>query len=298
MQAKRRTIAAGFVALLALALWWPAPVVAVNAVCCGAPLPVDGLSFLGREAPSWDVVFWCIAGLYLIAVLQWFDWRWTDFAGPLRLIRQMTPPRVRALPLAAFAAAFAALLLITWRSLDIPVMAWAERIDSPQVEDTIRIFNRLGGGMNPAMIVLFFLIAGVAAADPRWVRWGVAMALAGLGAGIAAQVVKVFAGRTRPELWLGPFVHSTRGATSFPSGHTIGSFALAGVLLFASRSLPLRVVAIVLACAVGFSRILAFRHWPSDVLASAVLGLFAAWLAVRCVGEEEGTDVSIPGASS
>jgi undecaprenyl-diphosphatase len=107
------------------------------------------------------------------------------------------------------------------------------------------------------------------------------MGIAGLGAGLVAQTVKLLVGRARPELWLGPAHYAPGSSTSFPSGHTVGAFALAGVLLFASRSWTLRVIAFALAAAVGLSRVLAFRHWTSDVTASAVIGLVAAWLVVR-----------------
>src|SRR5215208_1303292 len=65
-----RYAAFAFVALLAASVWWPSPVVSVNRLCCNAGLSVDELSFLGREAPSWDVVFWCLAGLLLIALFH------------------------------------------------------------------------------------------------------------------------------------------------------------------------------------------------------------------------------------
>lgn len=283
---KRRLAAAGFVALLALSVFWPAPVLTINDLCCRAALPIDATSFLGREAPSWDVVFWCIAGLFTIAVLQAFDFAWRDFGDAWRRLRafRVRVPRPAALGIAAAVAS--ALVLVTWRHLDAPITAWAERVDSARIEAVMSIFNRLGGGINPALVVLFFVVAGVVSAYPSWTRLGVAMGLAGLAAGITAQVIKVAVARVRPELWLGPFVRATHGATSFPSGHTIGSFALAGVLLFGSRSLPLRVVAILLACAVALARVFAFRHWGSDVLASALMGLFAAWLAERGMAEE------------
>jgi membrane-associated phospholipid phosphatase len=177
----------------------------------------------------------------------------------------------------------AVLVAIVWRFADAPVAAWSERIQSGAIENLIRITNRLGGGMNPAMIVIFFLLAGVAYRHRRWIEYAVAMAIAGLGGGIVAQVVKYVVGRARPELWLGPFAHARASATSFPSGHTVGAFALAGVLLFASRNIPLRVVALLAAAAVGLSRILAFRHWTSDVVASALIGTAVAWAAARSV---------------
>src|SRR2546426_1010538 len=83
----------------------------------------------------------------------------------------------------------------------------------------IGIANRFGGGMNPAMVVGFFLLAGVAFRLRRWIEYAVAMTIAGLGAGILGQLVKLIAGRTRPEVWLGPFHHARIAASSFPSGH-------------------------------------------------------------------------------
>src|SRR5258707_3651239 len=84
------------------------------------------------------------------------------------------------------------------------------------------------------MIVLFYLIAGVVYRVRRWIHYAVAMAFAGAGAGILVQLVKVTVGRTRPELWLGAFHHARASASSFPSGHTVGAFALAGRLRFSA----------------------------------------------------------------
>ncbi|HEX3110003.1 MAG TPA: phosphatase PAP2 family protein [Thermoanaerobaculia bacterium] len=278
---KRRTASIAFIALLALALFWPAPVLTVNDVCCQARLPIDDLSFLGREAPSWDVAYWCLAGIFLLALLQTAESR--DFGEAWRIVRGARPvlgPRSSVLGWATIAGVVA--VVLTWRFADAPVTAFAERIESDQLENTIRIFNRLGGGMNPGMIVLFFLVAGVAYKHRRWIEYAVAMALGGLVAGIIAQAIKYAIARARPELWLGPSVRA-HVAASFPSGHTIAAFSLAGVLLFASRSTPLRAVALLLAVAVGCARILAFRHWTSDVLASALLALLAAHVASRSV---------------
>src|SRR5207237_1211765 len=70
-QASTRPLAAAsFIALLVLSVFWPEPVVDVNRLCCHALLGVDDLSFLGREAPSWDVAFWCLAGLFALALMH------------------------------------------------------------------------------------------------------------------------------------------------------------------------------------------------------------------------------------
>jgi hypothetical protein len=270
IDAKRRTVSFAFIALLVLSVWWPSPIVSVNRLCCNAPLGIDELSFLGRESPAWDVAFWCLAGLFALLLLQ--DAR--DFSEVREEFRGTRVKVTIAVGVAVVAAA--AIVAIIWLSADAPITAWAERINSNELEDWIRLANRFGGGMNPVMIIAFFLIAGVAYSRRRWIGYAIRMALAGAAAGILVQLVKLLVGRTRPELWLGPFHHARASASSFPSGHTVGAFALAGVLIFSAESKSLRVIAMILAFAVALSRVLAFRHWTSDVAASAALGLIVA----------------------
>jgi membrane-associated phospholipid phosphatase len=277
IDAKRRSAAAAFVGLLILSVFWPAPVVTTNALCCHAPLPVDNLSFLGREAPSYDVVFWCIAGLVAIAIVQSGEWREPRALLPSSRVW----PRSRAAII--FITIGAIVVALIWRFLDEPATAFAERVQSDGTEELIRYLNRFGGGMNPAMVIGFFVIAGFAYQSRRWVAYGIAMALSGALAGILVQLVKLTVGRSRPELWLGAFHHARTSASSFPSGHTVGAFALGGVLFLASPSRTMRVIALLLALAVGISRILAFRHWTSDVAASALIGTFAAFVFTRAL---------------
>jgi membrane-associated phospholipid phosphatase len=269
--------ATAFVALLALSVFWPSPAVSINRLCCNAAIGADELSFLGRESAPWDVAFWCLTGLFALALIDWSaDWR-----EPWRVMRAL---RIRVQMFDALALLGAAVVVaIVWFAADAPVIAWAERIQTDNVEDWVRIANRFGGGMNPAMVVGFFLLAGVAYRLHRWIEYAVAMTIAGLGAGLLGQIVKYAVGRSRPEVWLGPFHHARAAATSFPSGHTVGAFALAGVLLFLSPSMSMRAVALILAAGVAVSRVLAFRHWPSDVTASAAAGLIVAWIVTRGV---------------
>jgi len=279
---KRRLASVGFIALLALSVFWPSPAIAINQLCCHAQLTVDNLSFLGREAPAWDVAFWCIAGLFALALLHPSDaYKPSDFGEAWTLVRAT---RIRLRRLDAIAAVSAVIIVaLVWRFADATVTAWSEQIQSASVQDAIRLANRFGGGMNPAMVVLFFLLAGVAYRRHRWIAYAVAMAYAGAAAGIAVQIVKYTAGRTRPELWLGPFQHTRAAATSFPSGHTVGAFALAGVLMLSSPSRTMRVAAFLLALSVAVSRVLAFRHWTSDVLASAAIGMLLAGVMSRSI---------------
>ncbi|MGZ5493785.1 MAG: hypothetical protein ACXW3E_10065, partial [Thermoanaerobaculia bacterium] len=151
-------------------------------------LRVDDLSFLGREAPSWDVIFWCIAGLFAIAVVHSGDASMSDWRAAGREIRSIRIALPRRFLL--FLPGLAAIIAVMWLTVDAPLVAIAERVQSDTVESIIRVFNRLAGGMNPPMIVLFFMIAGVAYRRDRWMRIGMAMALAGLSAGLVAHILK------------------------------------------------------------------------------------------------------------
>jgi membrane-associated phospholipid phosphatase len=277
---KRRLAAVAFIALLALSVFWPAPAITLNQLCCHAHLTIDDLSFLGREAPAWDLVFWCIAGVFALVLLHPSDaYKRSDFGEAWAMVRAM---RLRVRWMDAIAAVCAAVTVaVVWRFADAPITAWAERVQSASVQDVIRLANRFGGGMNPAMVIFFFLIAGVVYRTRRWIAYAVAMAFAGAAAGVAVQIVKYTAGRTRPELWLGPFQHARAAATSFPSGHTVGAFALAGILMLSSPSRTMRGAAFLLALSVAVSRVLAFRHWTSDVLASAAIGMILAVVVLR-----------------
>lgn len=74
---------------------------------------------------------------------------------------------------------------------------------------------------------------------------------------------------------------------SFPSGHTGASFAAAAALRGSSRWL--RIPAWILAALIAFSRLYLYVHYPTDVLAGALLGCMAGWAAVeiyKFVGEK------------
>ena len=86
-----------------------------------------------------------------------------------------------------------------------------------------------------------------------------------------------------------PGVELNSGQTSFPSGHTIGAFALYSVLamIFAETRPRLGVFFALLGAAVALSRIFLVQHFLVDVLGGALLGLLVGelvgWLSRRPV---------------
>lgn len=99
------------------------------------------------------------------------------------------------------------------------------------------------------------------------VRVGVAVA----GADLITELIKALVPRHRPfEPQLGPPEHTH----SFPSGHT--STAFAGAASLAAFLPRYRVPLYALAVLIGLSRLYNGVHYPTDVLAGAVLGLLVA----------------------
>ena len=71
---------------------------------------------------------------------------------------------------------------------------------------------------------------------------------------------------------------------SFSSGHTFGSFAAASAI-FCGVSRRGGIAVLGLAAGIGFSRIYLFVHYPSDVMAGALLGIVFGTLAWRISGK-------------
>jgi membrane-associated phospholipid phosphatase len=95
-----------------------------------------------------------------------------------------------------------------------------------------------------------------------------------IASGMTAQALKYLVGRARPRLsfetlFYGPSLGDS--FHSFPSGHTTVAFCFASIL---ARYIPRYGVALYfIACLIGFERIEDLKHFPSDVLAGAIIGI-------------------------
>lgn len=278
--------------LLLLSISWPAPIVWLNETLFGLPLGIHDRSFLGREPLVWDAVYFSIAILAAFGMVRGRDWH-TGLRvlerdardAPRQLLRAVARVgRSHALPVTVALVTVAAV----WLRLDQRTAIWIASLPLDSWRPLFGIFNRLSGGANPVLITLFFLLLRVAyrRADLRGI--GLSMAVAGLAGGIITQAIKALVSRSRPELMMGAWSFGSSDG-SFPSGHTLSAFAIAGVLLFTSRSAALRTTVMLLAVAVALSRVATLRHWPSDVLASIFLGLALSWIAVGALASPRGT---------
>ncbi len=99
--------------------------------------------------------------------------------------------------------------------------------------------------------------------------WVICAALGPVAIGLN-YVVKLVVKRPRPVLEGLPPLGGAPSSLSFPSAHATSSFAVATAM---TRVEPLGALAFVLALALSLGRPYLGMHYPSDVLAGALLGV-------------------------
>jgi membrane-associated phospholipid phosphatase len=126
--------------------------------------------------------------------------------------------------------------------------------------------------------------------DPAWARATVRAAAGYVAADAVTAVLKPAVDRARPQAGLGPYeLHDHRAGEhrhSFPSGHATHAFALAAGIAEEAHRPWVTGVAYGTATLVAWSRVHDEAHWPSDVVAGALVGTSAslttvAWLHRR-----------------
>jgi membrane-associated phospholipid phosphatase len=85
--------------------------------------------------------------------------------------------------------------------------------------------------------------------------------------------LKYLVNRQRPE---GEY---SRWDSSFPSGHTTFTFSQA--VIYSHHCPKLKVPLFLYAATVGFARIYLAKHYPTDVIAGAALGVLTGYLTVK-----------------
>lgn len=95
--------------------------------------------------------------------------------------------------------------------------------------------------------------------------------------GLSTEIIKEFVERPRPFVAypsIAPLYNETSLYSSFPSGHTSMAFAFATTmaLFYPKYKFPLFTMAIIM----GFTRLYGFVHYPTDVIAGAMIGIIVA----------------------
>ena len=163
--------------------------------------------------------------------------------------------------------------------MDGRLLLWLKETFSHLVLDEIMIFvSALGNkGFIWIAIGMLFLLLGFRNKD--WRNRGVLVLFSLLTNFLACNVIlKPLIDRTRPYYVLGydPIIPPV-GDPSFPSGHTSASFAAATAIYIINKKWG--IIAYIFAAVMGFSRLYLGVHFPTDVLAGAILGMLSARIA-------------------
>ena len=159
-----------------------------------------------------------------------------------------------------------------------PVVADIPRIDWLSVP--ARVFSLIGNGLFLFTIAGILFVLGMVFRDRSLKTTAVDCGVSVAFSGVVVQILKAVFERPRmshldgaiPFLLENPSVVDLTGRfNSFPSGHTTVSFAVAYVLSkrYPYLSIPLYSIALM----VGLSRIYLGSHYPSDVVAGAIVGV-------------------------
>ena len=167
-------------------------------------------------------------------------------------------------------------------NLDKPALALAEDLRTPELNAAVTGFTNVGGSIGMP------ILASILTAWLTWVNrtWRPIILVCGAAAVsiTATTFSKNLVGRTRPD-----FIHAVppyETSPSFPSGHSLNSTVVIGVLVYLTclqlkkTSARVAVIAagLVFVVAMGLSRVFLGHHWMTDVIAAWLLGL--AWLGI------------------
>lgn len=170
----------------------------------------------------------------------------------------------------AFVIALA--LLQPIEGLDLRVQRAVQERRSPALDRVMQTATDLG-----RRDVVAGALLGIAVLDPVQGPALARLAIVALvGTNLVVEGLKLAVGRPRPD------GERKRSNASFPSGHAASAMCMAWIL---ARRWPRAGVFLwILAAVVAWSRIVLNRHYLSDVVCGAAVGLVCAWAAFQVPG--------------
>lgn len=161
--------------------------------------------------------------------------------------------------------------------VDDPVQRWSQRNQSDGQSSAARVFRRMGQPEVYGVVAGGVIAAGLITGKPAVTRAGGRIATSLAVAAVVSQGLKRTAGRLRPLSGADADDFSLFSRNdAFPSGHTTMAFALAGAVSEELHNTWASVGLYTAAGLTGWSRVYNNKHWTSDVLVGAAVGIASA----------------------
>ena len=169
-------------------------------------------------------------------------------------------------------------------SFDLPILDWIQANLQSDFMDKFMPFITVFGDAG----IFWMVISALFVIFPKTRKTGLGMAFAMMiGLVVCNITLKPLVARIRPydlQAELGVTIRLLCDAQhdfSFPSGHTIASFEAAVVML---KNRKLGIPAMILAVLISFSLLYLYVHYPTDVIASVILGTVFALIGDALAG--------------
>ncbi len=163
--------------------------------------------------------------------------------------------------------------------LDQGLMALVQEQRQPAMDSFVTIVTRLGDFHTQVVIGVMLCLMLLIARQYRAFLFATGTLL---GCAVANHSLKLFFARARPEVLLEP-LHTY----SMPSGHSSAAFAFFLTLaVLAGRGQPVRMrltwllLAVIPALSIALSRVYLGVHWPTDIIAGALLAATACAISL------------------
>ena len=185
----------------------------------------------------------------------------------------------------AVLGALIVLLFTAAVAVDANVAALAARVRTPVLDLIVGILNPIGSGITLLIVCAALALLTGYCGRRRLCEAARLGALAFAYAGLLEFALKHLLGRPRPDTALAATMSLlgpswTHDVDSFPSGHATSVFAVAAV--FGAYYPRLRVPLYALAAAIALGRVYLERHYVSDIVGGATIGVAVAlWLCRR-----------------
>jgi len=169
-------------------------------------------------------------------------------------------------------------------TIDIAVLTWLNHNYIPYSIPFLKFISFTTTFVSIALVSGVFIFSLVRKSKFLWQQLLILSTVLVL-TGVMSQVMKSLIYRERPFI-KHAFIEkrSEGGGSSFPSGHSMEAFAIvtAFSMLFSKKKIIIPMF--FWAMTVAYSRISLGVHYPSDVLAGILIGIFIGWIVPHVIG--------------